>query len=175
MRMKHVIIYSAVIAALASAQGVSAQNRQAAPATPATAENLPAPAVSEPADRLIKEMSAYIGSAKEFTFQADVTFDHVLPSGQKLQFSVQRPGGSRSNGTVISAPASSGITVGWSPFTTRPCRFMRASLRRPRSTICWSSCCRNWISCRRSAIFSIATRTRSCGNIQYGFDLGRTT
>jgi len=92
MRMKHVIIYSAVIAALASAQGVSAQNRQAAPATPATAENLPAPAVSEPADRLIKEMSAYIGSAKEFTFQADVTFDHVLPSGQKLQFSVQRPG-----------------------------------------------------------------------------------
>ena len=89
MRMKHVIIYSAVIAALASAQGVSAQK---APATPATAENLPAPAVSEPADRLIKEMSAYIGSAKEFTFQADVTFDHVLPSGQKLQFSVQRPG-----------------------------------------------------------------------------------
>jgi hypothetical protein len=39
------------------------------------------------ADRLIKEMSAYIGSAQEFTFHADVTFDHVLPWGQKLQFS----------------------------------------------------------------------------------------
>ena len=43
-------------------------------------------------------MSSYIGSANEFTFHADVTFDHVLPSGQKLQFSaaeevvLQRPG-----------------------------------------------------------------------------------
>ena len=43
-------------------------------------------------------MSAYIGSANEFTFHADVTFDHVMPSGQKLQFSaaeevvLQRPG-----------------------------------------------------------------------------------
>jgi hypothetical protein len=30
---------------------------------------------------------ARIGSANEFTFHADVTFDHVLPSGQKLQYS----------------------------------------------------------------------------------------
>ena len=43
--------------------------------------------VAAQADRLIKEMSAYIGSAQEFTFHADVTFDHVLPWGQKLQFS----------------------------------------------------------------------------------------
>jgi hypothetical protein len=43
-------------------------------------------------------MRAYIGSAQQLTFHADVTFDHVLPSGQKLQFSsaeevvLQRPG-----------------------------------------------------------------------------------
>src|SRR6516162_9946281 len=42
-------------------------------------------------------MSAYIGAAQEFTFHADISFDHVLPSGQKLQFSaaeeaLQRPG-----------------------------------------------------------------------------------
>ena len=42
-------------------------------------------------------MSAYIGSAQDFTFHADISFDHVLPSGQKLQFSaaeeaLQRPG-----------------------------------------------------------------------------------
>jgi hypothetical protein len=54
--------------------------------------------IAEAADRLLKEVGAYIGSAQQFTFHADVTFDHVLPSGQKLQFSaaeevvLQRPG-----------------------------------------------------------------------------------
>jgi hypothetical protein len=43
-------------------------------------------------------MGAYIGSGEQFTSHADVTFDHVLPSGQKLQFSateevaLKRPG-----------------------------------------------------------------------------------
>ena len=38
-------------------------------------------------------------TANEFTFRADITFDHVLPSGQKVQYSAtedvafQRPGG----------------------------------------------------------------------------------
>jgi hypothetical protein len=54
--------------------------------------------VSVQADRLLKQMGAYIGSANEFTFHADITFDHVLPSGQKLQFAaaenvaLRRPG-----------------------------------------------------------------------------------
>ena len=87
----------ALAAGLLLAATASAQNRPAAPAAPA-APNAAAPAIAEQADRLIKEMSAYIGSAQEFTFHADVTFDHVLPSGQKLQFSaaeevvLQRPG-----------------------------------------------------------------------------------
>jgi hypothetical protein len=95
MSIKPVIAFSVAIAALASTHGASAQNK---PAAPAAAANAPAPAVAEPADRLIKEMGAYIGSANDFTFHADVTFDHVLPSGQKLQFSaaeevvLQRPG-----------------------------------------------------------------------------------
>ena len=43
-------------------------------------------------------MGEYVGSAEQFTFHADITFDHVLPSGQKLQYSasedvaLQRPG-----------------------------------------------------------------------------------
>ncbi|HET6608065.1 MAG TPA: DUF2092 domain-containing protein [Rhodopila sp.] len=53
-----------------------------------------------PADvnRLLQQMSSYLGSANEFTFQADITFDHVLPSGQRLQYmageevALQRPG-----------------------------------------------------------------------------------
>ena len=86
------------IAGLAPLQGVSAQTRPAAPAAPAAAPSTPAPVLAEPADRLLKEVGAYIGSAEKFTFHADSTFDHVLPSGQKLQFSaaeevvLQRPG-----------------------------------------------------------------------------------
>jgi hypothetical protein len=99
MSIKSVIGPAVVIAVLASAHASLAQNRPATPAAPAAAANAPATGVAEPADRLIKEMSAYIGSANEFTFHADVTFDHVLPSGQKLQFAaaeevvVKRSGG----------------------------------------------------------------------------------
>jgi hypothetical protein len=97
MSIKPLIACSVAIALL-SAQGARAQNKPTSPATPATSTNAPAPAIAEQADRLIKEMSAYIGSADQFTFHADVTFDHVLPSGQKLQFSaaeevvLKRPG-----------------------------------------------------------------------------------
>jgi hypothetical protein len=58
-----------------------------------------APAVAAQADMLLRQMAEYVGSAQQFTFHADITFDHVLPSGQKLQFSaaedvaLQRPGG----------------------------------------------------------------------------------
>jgi hypothetical protein len=98
MSINPVIACSVLITALASVQGVFAQNRPATPAGPAAATNAPAPARAEQADRLLKEVGAYIGSAEQFTFHADVSFDHVLPSGQKLQFSateevvLQRPG-----------------------------------------------------------------------------------
>jgi len=57
-----------------------------------------APTASAQVDQYLKQMSGYLGSANEFTFHADVTFEHVLPSGQKLQFmaaeevALQRPG-----------------------------------------------------------------------------------
>jgi hypothetical protein len=76
----------------------AAQNRPAARHAASPAKGAGAPTVAPEADRLIKEMGGYIGSAAEFTFHADVTFDHVLPSGQKLQFSaaeevvLERPG-----------------------------------------------------------------------------------
>ena len=89
----------ALTAGMLLAATAAAQNKPAAPNAPDAAAAKAAPTgVAEPADRLIKEMSAYIGSAQQFTFHADVTFDHVLPSGQKLQFSsaeevvLQRPG-----------------------------------------------------------------------------------
>jgi hypothetical protein len=73
-------------------------------ASSATPQTRPAPVVggkpaaSASADRLLRQMSEYLGTAGEFTFHADILFDHVLPSGQKLQYSasedvaLQRPG-----------------------------------------------------------------------------------
>ena len=74
-------------------------DRSSCPATSPPAANSAAPAVAEQADRLLKQMGDYVGSAQQFTFHADIAFDHVLPSGQKLQYSasedvaLQRPGG----------------------------------------------------------------------------------
>jgi hypothetical protein len=72
-----------VIAGAMWSQGAGAQNKDPSPSPPA---NAAAPAVTEQTDRLLKQMSDYIGSAEQFTFHADVNFDHVLPSGQKLQY-----------------------------------------------------------------------------------------
>jgi hypothetical protein len=73
---------------------------QAAPPTrPSPAASGAASVVAPAAERLLKELGAYIGSAEAFVFHADVSFDHVLPSGQKLQFSaveevvLERPNG----------------------------------------------------------------------------------
>jgi hypothetical protein len=85
------------VAVLAASWQATAQTRSSPPPAPSAANAAPAPAVTEEADRLLKQMGAYLGSAERFTFHADVTFDHVLPSGQKLQFAasedvaLQRP------------------------------------------------------------------------------------
>ena len=89
----------ALAAGMLVASTAAAQDRPAVPNASPAATNASGPAVAEQADRLLKEVGAYIGSAGQFTFHADITFDHVLPSGQKLQFSateevvLKRPGG----------------------------------------------------------------------------------
>jgi hypothetical protein len=95
MRVRPFITGVIAAVALASPHGIWAQQKSAASAN--LAASTPAPVVAPAAGRLLKEAGAYIGSAAAFTFHADVTFDHVLPSGQKLQFSaaeeavLQRP------------------------------------------------------------------------------------
>ncbi len=55
------------------------------------------PNIEARADRILREMSDYLKSADQFTFQADVSYDSVLVSGQKIQYggtgkiSVHRP------------------------------------------------------------------------------------
>jgi hypothetical protein len=85
---------------IASAQALSPAT-VAAPAA-ATAGSTPTsavpPVVAEEANRLLRQLGEYIGSAEQFTFHADITFDHVLPSDQKLQYAasedvaLRRPG-----------------------------------------------------------------------------------
>lgn len=90
-----IVPISAIVVLTLSWQA-TAQNTSS-PATPRAPAAIPAPQVAEAADRLLKQMGAYIGSAEQFTFRAAITFDHVLPSGQKVQFAanesvaLQRP------------------------------------------------------------------------------------
>ena len=83
------------LAALGCAHAARAEDTAGATAAPAATAD--APVVAPQADRLLKEMGAYLASADQFRLKAEVTFDHVLPTGQKLQFGavedlgVQRP------------------------------------------------------------------------------------
>jgi len=99
MRIVPIVVGSvATLAALAFGFPAPAQNKSSTPAN-GPPPSAAASAIDETVERLLRQMSAYIGSADHFTFHADVTFDHVLPSGQKLQFSatedvaLQRPNG----------------------------------------------------------------------------------
>jgi hypothetical protein len=99
MAMRRVTALEMLVAAsaLISVQGAKAQSMSAEPNTARPPAVASAPVISPQAAELLKQMGAYIASANEFTFHADVTFDHVLPSGQKLQYeadedvALQRP------------------------------------------------------------------------------------
>ena len=98
IRYLNAIVAMAAIAGVAVSQPAIAQNNPAGPNPPPAVMSPAARGAAEPVDRLLRQMSAYIGSADAFTFHADILFDHVLPSGQKLQFAaaqevaLQRPG-----------------------------------------------------------------------------------
>ena len=106
MRTISLIATAVVVLAPAWVPNADAQAPQPATvAAPAAATVSPTPTtavppvVAEEADRLLRQMGEYIGSAEQFTFHAEITFNHVLPSGQKLQYSasedvaLQRPAG----------------------------------------------------------------------------------
>lgn len=92
MRIGSMAAMTCVLPALLWGPVAAAQNNAAPSGTAA-------PAVAAQADQLLKQMAAYVGSAEQFTFHADITFDHVLPSGQKLEYeaaedvALQRPNG----------------------------------------------------------------------------------
>src|SRR5208283_2142306 len=99
MRTICLLATALMLSAPARVPNADAQTRQPAAAPPAgPAATTAPPVVAKPADRLLRQMGEYVGSADQFTFHADILFDHVLPSGQKLQYAasedvaLQRPG-----------------------------------------------------------------------------------
>jgi hypothetical protein len=93
------LMLTAGVGALAYGKQAAAQ-KAAAPAQPATTAAPPAPAkesskeqkeaapgpvIGQQADRLLRQMSDYLKAAKQFSFHAEISYDDLLPSGQKLQ------------------------------------------------------------------------------------------
>jgi hypothetical protein len=66
MSINKAIIGAIAVAALAASQGASAQNRPAASAASSPAKGAASPAIAPEADRFLKEVGAYIGSASQF-------------------------------------------------------------------------------------------------------------
>jgi hypothetical protein len=51
----------------------------------AKAEEPKAPVVAPEADRLVRDMGDYLKAAPQLSFHAEITYDDLLPTGQKLQ------------------------------------------------------------------------------------------
>jgi hypothetical protein len=64
----------------------AAEQPAAKPAEKPPEEPATAPIINPQADKLLREMGEYLKNAQQFSFQAEITFDDVLPSGQKIQF-----------------------------------------------------------------------------------------
>jgi hypothetical protein len=86
----------AVCAVMGMALGLNAASAAEPSAHPAQAA--PAPQVAPLADKLLTQACEVLGSAKAFSFHAEITFDQVLPPATKVQFAgamdfaLQRPG-----------------------------------------------------------------------------------
>jgi hypothetical protein len=53
------------------------------------------PVIDPQAKKLLRQMGEYLSAAKSLSFHAEVTYDDVLPSGQKLQYSASMDMASR--------------------------------------------------------------------------------
>jgi len=72
----------------ASAKTPAGTTAPAAPAKDSAKEQkeaAPGPVIGQQADRLLRQMSDYLKAAKQFSFHAEISYDDLLPSGQKLQ------------------------------------------------------------------------------------------
>jgi len=82
-----VLLSLAIAGNAAGEQGAKAKPARADKTQAAAATSSPEPRVSAQADRLLRDMSDYLKAAQEFSVHADILYDDLLPSGQKLLFS----------------------------------------------------------------------------------------
>ena len=73
-RRERSILLSALLLVVASALSGIAEGKDAAPG------------VEAEADRILREMSEYLGSLEEFTYHADISYDSEVSSGEMLEF-----------------------------------------------------------------------------------------
>ena len=64
-----------------------ALSQSAGPTGPQSGEKESLPVISPRADKLLRAMGDYLKTAKQFSFNAEINFDDLLPSGQKIQYS----------------------------------------------------------------------------------------
>lgn len=83
MRLVGVLALASLAASNAVAAAADKQAPKPAPAESAVAA--PEPAVGARADRLLRDMGDYLKAAKEFSVHAEVLYDDILASGQKIQ------------------------------------------------------------------------------------------
>lgn len=71
--------------AAAQAEPASAPGTSPRETTPDPPKEFQGPLIGPQADHLLRQMSEYLKGAKQFSFHAEITYDDLLPSGQKLQ------------------------------------------------------------------------------------------
>jgi len=102
MKTTRVVITGLMLALLAclghaGAVARAAELQSTAPSGEAATSRQTIPGVERQADRILREMSAYLSAAMAFTFHADVTYDNVVDDSQMVQYggtaevSVRRP------------------------------------------------------------------------------------
>jgi len=136
-----------------AAQKAAAPAQSATKATPAapakesaqeTKAAAPGPVIGQQADRLLRQMSDYLKAAKQFSFHAEISYDDLLPSGQKLQIAatddvlVRRPDRIYSEYEGETGGKRSGMTARRSPCTIPNTMFMERKKRPPPSMRCWT-------------------------------------
>ena len=91
----HLVPYpNSIIPASAAAETSGSKSTSGAKTS---GKNLTAPIIDPKADQLLREMGSLLKTAKHFYFTAEIMFDDLLPSDQKLQFaayeeiSVEKP------------------------------------------------------------------------------------
>lgn len=53
--------------------------------TPASQQMVPTPAIAPQVERMLRDMSDYLKAAPQLSFHAEIAYDDLLPTGQKLQ------------------------------------------------------------------------------------------